>query len=66
MIGPGGIVLWQDYRGPRKAKGVFRALNEPNAKLPPVRIKGMAPVACRRPENGDPPPARTPDRDSEP
>ena len=66
MVRPGGIVLWQDYRGPRKAKGVFRALNELNAKLPLVRIKGTALVAYRRPENGDPPPAQMANRDSEP
>ncbi len=66
MIGPGGIVLWQDYRGPRKAKGVFRARNDLNAKLPLVRVKGTALVAYRWPENGDPLPAQTADRDSEP
>lgn len=50
MIAPGGIILWHDYHGPRRAKGVFRALNELSGELELVRIKGTALVAYRQPE----------------
>lgn len=49
MVAPGGLILWHDYRGPRRAGGVFRALNELNARLPLVRLKGTALVAYRCP-----------------
>ena len=47
MVRPGGLVLWHDYRGPRRAKGVFRALNELAERLPLVRIRGTSLVAYR-------------------
>jgi predicted O-methyltransferase YrrM len=50
MIAPGGIILWHDYHGPRRAKGVFRALNELSRDLDLVRIKGTALVAYRQPD----------------
>ena len=49
MIRPGGNVLWRDYRGPRHAGDVFRALNELAQDLPLVRIDGTWLAAYRRP-----------------
>ncbi|GAB4224693.1 MAG: hypothetical protein Tsb0032_29740 [Kiloniellaceae bacterium] len=50
MVRPGGLVLWHDYHGPRRAKGVFRALNELARELPLRRIKGTSLVLYHRPE----------------
>lgn len=49
MVKRGGLVLWHDYRGPRRTPGVFRALNELASAYPLVRIEGTALVAYRRP-----------------
>lgn len=49
MVRPGGIILWHDYRGPRRTKGVYRALNELKDKLGLVRIKGTSFAAYRHP-----------------
>jgi hypothetical protein len=49
MVRPGGLILWHDYRGPRRDKGVFRALNELTDRLALVRIKGTTLVAYRHP-----------------
>lgn len=50
MVKPGGVILWHDYRGPRRAKGVYRALNELSRDLPLRRIKGTSLVAYRHPD----------------
>lgn len=49
MLKPGGVVFWHDYHGPRRAKGVFQALNDLSRSLPLVHIKGTALVAYRKP-----------------
>jgi len=51
LVAPGGLVLWHDYKGPRMAPGVYRALNELAKRLPLVRIEGTTLVAYRRPEH---------------
>jgi predicted O-methyltransferase YrrM len=48
MLRPGGIVLWHDYHGPRRARGVFDALNALAGELPLAHIKGTSLVAYRR------------------
>lgn len=52
MLAPGGVVLWHDYSGPRRAADVYRALNELSAELPLVHLHGTSLVAYRRPEAG--------------
>ncbi|RME35431.1 MAG: class I SAM-dependent methyltransferase [Gammaproteobacteria bacterium] len=47
MVRPGGIILWHDYRGPRGAPDVYRALNELNRRLPLVHIRDTSLVAYR-------------------
>lgn len=49
MCAPGGIILWHDYRGPRRSGGVFRALNELARELPLVHLAGTTFVAYRKP-----------------
>lgn len=49
MVRRGGVVVWHDYRGPRRASGVFQALNSLSRELPLVHIKGTSMVAYRRP-----------------
>lgn len=49
MVRPGGVVVWHDYCGPRRAKGVFRALNELSRQVPLLHIKGTTMVVYRRP-----------------
>ena len=49
MVKPGGFVFWHDYGGPRRAKGVFEALNALARELPLVHISGSSLVAYRRP-----------------
>lgn len=51
MCAPGGIVLWHDYRGPRRARGVFQVLNELARELPLVHLSGTSIVAYRRPRD---------------
>jgi len=50
MVRPGGLVLWDDYHGPRRAPGVWRALNELNRSHPLMHLAGTTLVAYRRPE----------------
>ncbi len=52
MVRPGGLVLWHDYHGPRRAKGVWRALNELNRRHELVHLAGTSLVAYRRPAGG--------------
>ena len=49
MCRPGGLILWHDYRGSLRAKGVFRGLNELARELPLVRVAGTSFVAYRKP-----------------
>lgn len=49
MTRPGGVILWHDYRGPRRTKGVYQALNERKDELGLVRLKGTSLVAYRKP-----------------
>lgn len=49
MCAPGGLILWHDYRGPRRAKGVFRGLNQLARELPLVHVAGTSLVAYRKP-----------------
>ena len=51
MIKSGGIVLWHDYRGPRRASGVFEALNSLATQIDLVHIAGTSFVAYRAPLN---------------
>ncbi|MDX2132294.1 MAG: class I SAM-dependent methyltransferase [Planctomycetota bacterium] len=61
MAAPGAIILWHDYRGPRRAQGVFRALNALARELPLRHIAGTSLVFHRVPHGtgaGDPAHAR--------
>lgn len=49
MVKPGGIVLWHDYKRPRKAATVFHALNTLSKRIDLVHIEGTALVAHRCP-----------------
>jgi predicted O-methyltransferase YrrM len=49
MVKPGGVVFWHDYHGPRRAKGVFQALNDLSRTLPLAHIRGTALVGYRKP-----------------
>ncbi|MCW9035315.1 MAG: class I SAM-dependent methyltransferase [Rhodospirillales bacterium] len=49
MLKPGGYVFWHDYRGPRRAIGVFEALNELSNEMPLIHISGTSLVAYRKP-----------------
>lgn len=49
MLKPGGIVLWHDYHGPRRAPGVFQSLNQLLGELPLRHLKGTSLVAYRKP-----------------
>lgn len=51
MIAPGGLILWHDYRGSRRAPDVFRYLNTLAARLPLVHIVGTSLVAYRAPSS---------------
>jgi hypothetical protein len=48
MVAPGGLILWHDYRGMFKPRGVYRALNELAKEVPLVHIKGTSLIAHRR------------------
>ena len=52
MVRPGGVVLWHDYHGPGRARGVFDALNALARELPLVHLRGTSLVAYRRPGSG--------------
>lgn len=50
MVKPGGLVLWHDYRGPRRIKGVWKALNELASKgLDLKHVKDTSLIVWRRP-----------------
>lgn len=49
MVRPGGVIIWHDYRGPRRTPGVFQALNDLAKELPLIHIKGTSMVAYRHP-----------------
>lgn len=49
MCAPGGLILWHDYRGPRRTKGVYRGLNELAREVPLVHVAGTSFVAYRKP-----------------
>lgn len=52
MVKPGGLVLWHDYRGPRREKDVFQVLNRLAKQIPLVHIDGTCLVAHRAPVTG--------------
>ncbi len=47
MIKPGGVILWHDYRGPKRAKDVFSVLNNLSKRLDLVWIANTSFVAYR-------------------
>jgi hypothetical protein len=49
MVKPGGLVLWHDYRGPRRERDVFQVLNQLAKKIDLVHIEGTYLVAHRAP-----------------
>lgn len=49
MLKRGGIVLWHDYHGPWRTRGVFHTLNNLAGELPLVHLKGTTLVAYRKP-----------------
>ncbi len=49
MVKPGGLILWHDYKGPRVAAGVFKALNEYSHIHDLMHIAGTTLVAYRAP-----------------
>jgi hypothetical protein len=49
MLKPGGLILWHDYRGPRRSAGVYHALNTLSERLSLVQIEGTSLVAYRSP-----------------
>ncbi len=49
MLKPGGLVIWHDYHGPRRARGVFRYLNELCQQLPIKHLRGTCMVFYRKP-----------------
>lgn len=48
MVNEGGLILWHDYRGPRRSSGVYHALNALAEKFPLVQIEGTSLVAYRK------------------
>jgi hypothetical protein len=52
MVKPGGLVLWHDYRGPRRDKDVFHILNCLAKQIALVHIEGTCLVAHRAPVAG--------------
>lgn len=52
MVRPGGFVFWHDYRGPGRAPGVYRTLNELARTLPLRHVAGTSLVFYRAPANG--------------
>lgn len=49
MVRPGGWVAWHDYRGPRRARGVYDTLNALAKTLPLRHIAGTSLVVWQRP-----------------
>lgn len=50
MVKPGGVIVWDDYRGPRRAKDVFSVLNNLSKEIELVRIANISFVAHRAPK----------------
>jgi len=50
MLAPGGICIWHDYRGPRRARGVFAALNELAKEIPLRHVKDTSFVIYQKPK----------------
>ena len=48
MVKPGGVVVWHDYRGPKREPGVFQALNALAKEIPLVRVVGTCFVFHRK------------------
>jgi len=42
MLKPGGLILWHDYRGPWRARGVWSTLNALAQSHTLVHIKGTS------------------------
>ncbi len=51
MVAPGGMIVWHDYRGPHKAKGVYAALNSLSRQINMVHVRGTSFVVYRHPKN---------------
>ena len=49
MLRPGGLLLWHDYRGPRRARDVYRYLNQLVIGMPLMHIRNTSLVAFRKP-----------------
>jgi hypothetical protein len=49
MLAPGGLILWHDYRGWFKPRGVSKALHELSREIPLVQVAGTSLVAHRKP-----------------
>ncbi len=49
MVRTGGIIVWHDYRGPRRAKGVFQALNALSKTIPLRHVIGTCFVVYKKP-----------------
>lgn len=50
MLKPGGFIFWHDYRGPRRARGVFDTLNKLQKKLKLMHISGTSLVVYQQKE----------------
>lgn len=49
MLAPGGVILWHDYRGPKRIPGVYQALNTLARRLPLRLLRGTSLVCYRAP-----------------
>jgi len=49
MLRPGGLLLWHDYRGPRRARDVYRYLNQLVIGMPLMHIRNTSLVAFHKP-----------------
>jgi hypothetical protein len=49
LVKPGGLVLWHDYRGGHRLRGVFDTLNDLAREMPLVHIHGTSMVVYRKP-----------------
>jgi SAM-dependent methyltransferase len=54
IVSPGGVVIWHDYRGTRRTRGVFEALNALADDLPLVHLKDTSMIAYRKPVSASP------------
>jgi predicted O-methyltransferase YrrM len=48
MVSSGGVVVWHDYRGPRRTKDVFHSLNALSRELPLVHLAQTSLVVFRK------------------